>query len=428
MKRAQDYMIDNDDPVIWRLFRALVTRKQERVLSSPIYNFEEVFELKPSKETSKKKGKKGKKEKPQKRSALEMCGLYLAPAEIQRIKRRIKPKTITTSTPGVTAEDKKFYYMLGGYSMGCLPHEVQGKNQIYLKRNNDRSSTTFQIKNYADIGNAKKSKQFFKTVHSDKKVIARAVMYYTYATVNLKPEMSEEQTKIHNASEKATVISRNRKIGRMNTTADESTADDSTADDSTADDSTADESTDGEDNDGGGNAVEDNEAEGNAVEENGMENIADEESNNGEELVIDDGGDDVEMNSNDDQIGNEFRIPPAENPAVTPEPVKQPVKPRRLYEDPIVNSQSNNKPKVNVFENITSSKRKKHGKGSKKSKKIIISETDDEGQNVGNLDDTVPMQDDEQPPNFPPLQRQKEFYGRNNSITGTYLLNINYYL
>ena len=427
MKRAEDYMIPNDDPVCWRLIRALVTRKQERALSTPLYNFEQVFELKPSKETSNKKGKKDKKdkkEKPQKRSALEMCGLYLAPAEIQRIKRRIKPKTITTSTPGVTAEDKKFYYMLGAHSMGCLPHEVQGKNQIYLKRNNDKSSTAYQIKNYADIGNAKNPKQFFKTVHSDKKVIARAVMYYTYATQNLKPEMSEEQTKIHNASEKATRISRNRKMNAADESiADDCTADDSTADDSTADDSTADVSTDGEDN-----AVEDNEAEGNAVEENGMENIADEESNNGEELVIDDGGDDVEMNSNDDQIGNDLPIPPAENPAVTPEPVKQPVKPRRLYEDPIVNSQSNNKPKVNVFKNITSSKRKKHGKGSKKSKKIIISETDDEGQNVGNLDDTVPMQDDEQPPNFPPLQRQKEFSGRNNSITGTYLLNINYYL
>ena len=428
MKRAEDYMIHNDDPVIWRLFRALVTRKQERALSTPLYKFEQVFELKPSKETSNKKGKKDKKdkkdkkEKPQKRSALEMCGLYLAPAEIQRIKRRIKPKTITTSTPGVTAEDKKFYYMLGAHSMGCLPHEVQGKNPIYLRINNDRSRNSFQIKNYADM--AKNPKQFFKTVHSNKKVIQRAVMYYSYATTNLKPEMSEEQTKIHNASEKATRISRNRKMNA----ADESTADDCTADDSTADDSTADVSTDGEDNDGGGNAVEDNDAEGNAVEENGMENIADEESNNGEELVIDDGGDDVEMNSNDDQIGNDLRIPPAENPAVTPEPVKHPVKPRRLYEDPIVNSQSNNKPKVNVFKNITSSKRKKHGKGSKKSKKIIICETDDEGQNVGNLDDTVPMQDDEQPPNFPPLQRQKEFYGRNNSITGTYLLNINYYL
>ena len=136
------------------------------------------------------------------------------------------------------------------------------------------------------------------------------------------------------------------------------------------------------------------------------------------------------MNSNDDQIGNEFGIPPAENPAVTPEPVKQPVKPRRLYDDPMVNSQSNNKSFVNLFENITSSKRKKHGKGkgSKKSKKIIICETDDEAQNLGNLDDTVPMEDDEPPPNLPPLQRQKEFSGRNNSITGTYLLNINYYL
>ena len=131
---------------------------------------------------------------------------------------------------------------------------------------------------------AKNPKQFFKTVHSNKKVIQRAVMYYSYATTNLKPEMSEEQTKIHNASEKATRISKNRKMNA----ADESTADDCTADDSTADDSTADVSTDGEDNDGGGNAVEDNEAEGNAVEENGMENIADEESNNGEELVIDD--------------------------------------------------------------------------------------------------------------------------------------------
>ena len=391
-------------------------------MSTPNYKYEPVFEIKPRKETSNKKGKKDKKEKPQKRSALQMCEFYLAPAEIQRIKRRIKPKTITTSTPGVTAEDRKFYHMLGAHSMGCLPHEVQGKNPIYLRINNDRSRNSFQIKNYADM--AKNPKQFFKTVHSNKKVIQRAVMYYSYATTNLKPEMSEEQTKIHNASEKATRISKNRKMNA----ADESTADDCTADDSTADDSTADESTDGEDNDGGGNAVEDNDAEGNAVEENGMENIADEESNNGEELVIDDGGDDVEMNSNDDQIGNDLRIPPAENPAVTPEPVKHPVKPRRLYEDPIVNSQSNNKPKVNVFKNITSSKRKKHGKGSKKSKKIIISETDDEGQNVGNLDDTVPMQDDEQPPNFPPLQRQKEFYGRNNSITGTYLLNINYYL
>ena len=141
-------MIANEDPVCWRLFRGMVTRKQERALSTPNYKYEQVFEIKPRKETSNKKGKKDKKdkkdkkEKPQKRSALQMCELYLAPAEIQRIKRRIKPKTITTSTPGVTAEDKKFYHMLGAHSMGCLPHEVQGKNQIYLKRNNDRSSTS----------------------------------------------------------------------------------------------------------------------------------------------------------------------------------------------------------------------------------------------------------------------------------------------
>lgn len=335
-----------------------------------------------------KNKKTSKKEKLQRPSKRELVNKYLAPAEIKRITQRLKPKKDATSTPLCSEEDKTFYRLLGSFSMGNLPHEVQApNNKIYLRRNNSRMSTSHQIKSYSDLQNTKSSLDFFKTVHSHQNTLQQANMYYHYHISNLKPPMSKEQENFWSVSQKATLISKRRKNGRNNTTADED---------------------------------EDNDAPG---EENSGEESAGEDRNSGDNSNSSDdqAGNDGEDNSgggDENEDGNGTRL---QTPTVTPAVRK----PRKLYQQPPTsqnssqssdsdtNNVTNNVPKLDIFQNLRSSqKRKNNRKGkSRKKSKTMVSDSDDMDNQDLDLNDTQPMEDD-----------------ASARITGTYLLNINYCL
>ena len=379
--------------MVWRLFRSLACRKLERVMTKKIYRClkDSIIQIEP------KNKKTSKKEKLKRPPPHEMVNKYLAPAEIKRITQRLKPKKDATSTPLCSEEDKTFYRLLGSFSMGNLPHEVQApNNKIYLRRNNNRLSTSYQIKSYSDLQNAESSWEFFQTVHSNPKTLQKADMYYHYHINNLKPPMSEAQGKIWSISEKATLISHNRKTGRNNTTADED----------------EDNAAPGEENTGEESAGEDR----NSVEDrNSGDN-----SNSGD----DEAGNDGEDNSGGGDENEDGNGTPLQTPTVTPAVRK----PRKLYQQPQqpptsqnssqssdsdTNNVTNNVPKLDLFQHLRSSqKRKNNRKGkSRKKSKTLVSDSDDMDNQHLDLNDTEPMEDD-----------------ASARITGTYLLNINYCL
>jgi len=379
--RARNYLIKITDHIIWRCFRAIALRKKDRALEKLKGNAGKVFA-----ELIINSGKKGKRSKDQLK-----LKTYLTTKELQNLRTHVKSKAQGTITPNLTRDDKAFYVILGKCSMGCFPHEVEKNNCIYLKKDNNRVAKV-EILPYAEL--VKDPVEFFKKFHTQGTVRQYAAMSYSHATNTLKPPMSAEQERIHAISERATLISRNRKFGKNgNNTSRNEDIDESIGNDDNADNDFANIDNDEDHGDVDVNADEDN--------ENGEEagNVATE-----------------------DVIEEEQQVPR--------------LQPRKLY------TQNTHTPLVAYptsdsdieLENLRSrsqQKRKKSGggKSKKKAKKPVSSDSDTD--NDSNLDTTMSMDISAVLPReviLPELERQEEMLVEgNNSSTGKYLLNINHY-
>jgi uncharacterized membrane-anchored protein YhcB (DUF1043 family) len=336
-------------------------------------------------------GKKGKKSKDQLK-----LNTYLTDKELQNLRTHVKSKAQATTTPNLTKDDKAFYVLLGKCSMGMYPHEVDKNNFIYLKKDNNRVAKV-EILPYAEL--VTDPVKFFNKFHTQGTVrqFARMSFSHATATATLKPPMSEQQEKIHAISERATLISKNRKFGKNgNNTSRFEDIDESIGNDDNADNADNDFANIDNDEDHGDvdvNAQQDNES-------------GEEAGNVGTEHVIEE----------------EQQVPR--------------VQPRQLYPQkthtPLVGyGTSDSDIEVENLRSQSQQKRKKSGggKSKKRAKKPVSSDSDTD--NESNLDTTRPMDISADLPRegiFPELERQEEMLVEgNNSSTGKFLLNINHY-